>query len=1710
MTNFQRLKAKSQEPIANSQKLTANRQDPKAKDQKPTAKSLIAKLVLLLSLLLALRPQAQILDQFPADVTPVVAPPYSLFLSDYGDPAFNLLTATILFNDFNEASWTFRLKLRIESPDILIETHPAFVPSVPITVVPGEPLQFTGADWAEYLRYENLRIAGDRETFLNSGRLPEGNYRVTVQVLDYATGEPLSAESSFFWWMGLFSPPLLNLPLENAHINPNETQITFTWQLFNVMSPNGPQTNYQFTLYEVVDADAASPESDPLSAFQNGQLLEIYRSDLLPTTSFVYGLSEPSLDIGTAYIYRVQAVDANNRDVYKNNGYSEFRRFYYGWPTGGTIGLEFPGDDEGFLQWDVPGVRWSSPDNRLPNQPVSYELRIAEKEKTETSEEALRGNLWYHYESGTSTTAASESHRLLDNLQHSTSYAWEVIGYSSEREVARSKAQTFHGPPLLERFYAGNHVVLVDRVNDDADNLIGKGRVRLTAPGSRPEDDVWTPFEFEGLKVELSGTIWVLKEGEILFPSTEETATVNLTPTYKDNGAATFSIEQYRLNKDGLYVRGEATWDLPHATVSAEKPVVRSIQQWANYNNYKVNSVIAFPEDANRFDLLEPYGFTLDLNETSLIYINSNEYWFDLDGEALVPTSVGSRYDERVSFTFRDQEQLYFIESDEPSLTASNEIQPIKNTGLWLKTNQYEIDLSDDFSSGDLSPDWLGIHLSSIELTYDESFDNAGQFDLDASYQQTHDGSQGTFRSSIVSGGLNLDIDCLYPEGTEFRFQTFMSNPYRLKLKIEEDYVDESSEIKGRFLIPFVSTEDQFTYRVPATGAGLKKGYLEGLDGYRFIHGTDDQRVDVTIRNATLSGNEKINMALALKWNALGMDIDNITGFRVWGDHHIGFGEKGGAISLPERVNTVMKGYDVTIDVIAAGNTEGYYGFASILEIEMGEDVSGVEDVPKTNFYGLMENPYAPEGLDASGVAPPDTGGDQKTLEEFIAEKEVEIEERKENFLETISNIQLDAGEVEYGESAYETSNLYSRYEPDTNSEKTVDNQGLSEAQLGKVELIASGVTEVLLTEYFDGQLNRIDSVKNWVEGQITEKSAQLEGRIQNGADSIVNTIGNLLVNAVSGMNDPDLTSLVEGLKRDAASVIAYEAKQSFKRSVQNNITIPITTLIDNDIKGGIRDVAINISNTTITSVMLGESVDDLGNQLLKDLNQGANEILGKVGGAFRPANLLSAMEEVITTTFLGINQDSIFQAMKGKVMKRGAEFVLKKGLDELGDSMTGELGEYVSAAQQLYETGISVKNTVENISNFIKDPKRALKDMAADRMPIRNPNNPLFDLNGYVQFYQYHPNYGDVWVGDVDLTIKVPSQFTLNTYYLQGKKDGSSYYFAEVKVTEESNGTKELGDPLDELAPASLPNGPKLGSMRLVGIGGRLYKRMKIQEDRRILPDPSLRYGWQMGLVLFDDKSGGQKLRIAVSGGSTKSANGDHTWNFKGEVQMNSSKPELDKKDPTAALHGLIEISYNSGEKEFIGYIEGDFKSEVVCISGSLFVNTRPGYWRVAIGSLEEPIDVTVPCPGLRFIGFLDISSERLEVGGGIGFGGQVRVPKKGNISLFVAQTNVVAYAWAEVGGGFAIRWKPLTPEKLFIWLEIRAGLDVNYRLRKFSLRKKWGNWKTINLLEILIRGDAAIHFYPRPITLEGSFSVRFKVVGIGFSFKAKGRAEL
>ena len=433
---------------------------------------MLKKLSTFLLLLLSLSLRAQI---YPSLVTTNLPPPYSIFLDGYANPLTPKIKATIIFTDFTEPSWNVYLKLKITGSKFTIESRAGAKPPQLVNVIPGVPLEISGADLDWYFNNENLTFSGISRAQLEAGnnRLPEGFYTFCFEVMDYETNKKISLPSCVSAYLSLNDPPMVIAPTcGNAIENLTQQNILFQWQVSNVNGNfNVNSLSYQIDLYEV-NSNYASPQN----AILNNQALPIWQSQAIAQNGYLYGPSEPPLEKGKRYVFTVKAVEEGGRSQFKNNGISQACWFYYGYPEGGTINLTALPDEYQLSTSDNGYFTWSRPSNVINNsQMVGYQFRISPLQEGQDEATAILNNKPFFESEVSPSTNEPQNFSLpvtdMMRLQRMQPYVWQVKGFSGQQEIAQSPIYKFIGSPIIEKFLAGGfevkvtHLTSIDSIN---------------------------------------------------------------------------------------------------------------------------------------------------------------------------------------------------------------------------------------------------------------------------------------------------------------------------------------------------------------------------------------------------------------------------------------------------------------------------------------------------------------------------------------------------------------------------------------------------------------------------------------------------------------------------------------------------------------------------------------------------------------------------------------------------------------------------------------------------------------------------------------------------------------------------------------------------------------------------------------------------------------------------------------------------------------------------------------------------------------------------------------------------------------------------------------------------------------------------------------------------------------------------------------------
>ncbi|MCF6404143.1 fibronectin type III domain-containing protein [Chitinophaga filiformis] len=262
---------------------------------------------------------------YPVMATMQINPPYSLYLSDYTAPDVQRMQVHLLLKDLTVSDYKCRLKIKIEGFGVTLQSKPGFY-TAPIILQGGEMITLSGPELATYLNPQNLLIQGlDNSALTKEGaKLPEGIYKFTVEVVDYTRNIVVSNQGNAVVSTFLSYPPIINLPMANTKVDAMEPQnLVFQWVPRHTASFNAAfNVAYKFKLVELIPANR-----DPNDALRTTR--PVYET-ITAQTLLVYGPGEPMLTPGKSYAVQVQAIEAEGKDMFVNDGFSEAVRFTYG------------------------------------------------------------------------------------------------------------------------------------------------------------------------------------------------------------------------------------------------------------------------------------------------------------------------------------------------------------------------------------------------------------------------------------------------------------------------------------------------------------------------------------------------------------------------------------------------------------------------------------------------------------------------------------------------------------------------------------------------------------------------------------------------------------------------------------------------------------------------------------------------------------------------------------------------------------------------------------------------------------------------------------------------------------------------------------------------------------------------------------------------------------------------------------------------------------------------------------------------------------------------------------------------------------------------------------------------------------------------------------------------------------------------------------
>jgi len=455
--------------------------------------------------------------QYPVTANLQLNPPNSIYLTDYTSPGANKMRINLFQNDFMQPELGVRLKLTIEGNGISLQTNPNYNPPI-LNLRPGLNV-LTAMDLEGYLNPINMLITGiEREALLANGSgLPEGMYRFCVQVFSHRDKNlDLSLPGCYNAMLQKNYAPIPILPACASVVPAQPGAPNFLMQWQSNANP-GLMTEYLLKMAVV------PPGINPNDAI-NGSQTPILNDIRVTGTTFNYGPTQPELDLGKTYVYRIKAQDPMGNVKYENDGLSQICTFQYGFGPAGVLNLTNPENLFNATASTPANFSWQRPSQVVPAQKVYYKIKVAEINSGQSDEDALKNNTAL-FEQTTAVTPANGNISLPENkypLPIGKVYAWQVTAFSDAAgtavEIAKSEIRKIKSAPGIPNFVAGSPFEMNIVVTDLSDNqergndrlVTGKGKIKVNAAGEERS------ISFTNALLEPNGSGgWKLKEGEI-------------------------------------------------------------------------------------------------------------------------------------------------------------------------------------------------------------------------------------------------------------------------------------------------------------------------------------------------------------------------------------------------------------------------------------------------------------------------------------------------------------------------------------------------------------------------------------------------------------------------------------------------------------------------------------------------------------------------------------------------------------------------------------------------------------------------------------------------------------------------------------------------------------------------------------------------------------------------------------------------------------------------------------------------------------------------------------------------------------------------------------------------------------------------------------------------------------------------------------------
>lgn len=530
---------------------------------------------------------------------------------------------------------------------------------------------------------------------------------------------------------------------------------------------------------------------------------------------------------------------------------------------------------------------------------------------------------------------------LLNSKLLGTSKSTVIGTFDFDYQIALSGDSAQYSSFLFDKIKGAATTVSLNQQSINfttGDLMVANGTFLLSSAAS--SDTI--PLQFADIKLSAVANELVIIEGvaeQLLSNFTITRSDFDLNPT------------KTRIDKEGigLFFIGEK-WNLPLASEDGVTEIPLT-EKWLNYEGFLLNDTL-FATGTTSFDLLDPAGFTLSINDKAYLLLN-DKATFSYTGDVLLP-KFGTQT-AGITVPFEDLGSLATITY---TFTDAAGITLLDNVGFQAKPKKVTIDFNESASPGVKggSEFWKGAYFTEFENVLTTDLAGNGIYTLKEdkitnivsntskylyvdnngfTYKANGSGANGSAKDSLKYqgfGGVLGDFN-IFIENSEFK----------------------SGAINGAMLVPIINQETPYAYSANLTKNGFNNAVFasNGIQNQsNTFNAGKAQEVVILVNSANFQDNGDIKFDIGLSFTDYKLDIVSLDDFIYNAAGKVGFGSYNGQHTLTSQISGDVGNVFpyVASHVRAKSVGKNVFGFEVDGVVTVADNLSGKGGVIEAGF----------------------------------------------------------------------------------------------------------------------------------------------------------------------------------------------------------------------------------------------------------------------------------------------------------------------------------------------------------------------------------------------------------------------------------------------------------------------------------------------------------------------------------------------------------------------------------------------------------------------------------------------------------------------------------------------------------------------------------------------------------------------------------------